>query len=116
MLKWYVLRKRIYWKKSRKITRFCWYCIGMCVKVKSYFRFKRVVKNYIKLRKIWCVKKQYKYTAGKGVKNKIKYFIMFEFVELFFYDVVRFILMVIVGGKFNMYDNIIDNICIVFKG
>ena len=116
MPKRYASRKRTYRKKSRKITRFRRYRTGTRAKAKSYFRLKRAAKNYTKSRKIRRAKKQYKYTAGKGVKNKIKHLTMSEFAELPFYDVARLTAMVTAGGKPNMYDNITDNIRTAFKG
>lgn len=116
MPKRYASRKRTYRKKSRKITRFRRYRTGTRAKAKSYFRLRRAAKNYSKARKIKRAKRQYKYTAGKGVKNKIKHLTMSEFAELPFYDVARLTAMVTAGGKPNLYDNITDEIRTAFKG
>ena len=115
MPKRYASRKRTYRKKSRKITRFRRYRTGTRAKAKSYFRLRRAAKNYSKSRKIKRAKRQYKYTAGKGVKNKIKHLTMSEFAELPFYDVARLTAMLTAGGKPNMYDNITDDIRTAFK-
>lgn len=115
MPKRYTSRKRTSRKKSRKITRFRRYRTGTRAKAKSYFRLRRAAKNYSKSRKIKRAKRQYKYTAGKGVKNKIKHLTMSEFAELPFYDIARLTAMVIGGGTPNMYTNIPDNIRTTFK-
>lgn len=115
MPKRYTSRKRTYRKKSRKITRFRRYRTGTRAKAKSYFRLRRAAKNYSKSRKIKRAKRQYKYTAGKGVKNKIKNLTMSEFAELPFYDLARLTAMVIGGGTPNMYTGIPDNIRNAFK-
>ncbi len=116
MPKRYTSRKRTSRKKSRKITRFRRYRTGTRAKAKSYFRLRRAAKNYSKSRKIKRAKRQYKYTAGKGVKNKIKRLTMSEFAELPFYDLARLTSMVMAGGTPNMYTNIPDNIRTAFKG
>lgn len=117
MPKRYTSRKRTVRKKSRKrITRFRRYRTGTRAKAKSYFRLRRAAKNYSKSRKIKRAKRQYKYTAGKGVKNKIKHLTMSEFAELPFYDLARLSSMVIAGSNPNMYDTISDNIRSAFKG
>ena len=116
MPKRYASRKRTYRKKSRKITRFRRYRTGTRAKAKSYFRLRRAAKNYSKSKKIKRAKRQYKYTAGKGVKNKIKHLTMSEFAELPFYDLARLTAMLTADGKPNMYDNITDNIRTAFKG
>ena len=115
MPKRYASRKRTYRKKSRKITRFRRYRTGTRAKAKSYFRLRRAAKNYSKSRKIKRAKRQYKYTAGKGVKNKIKHLTMSEFAELPFYDLARLTSMVIGGGTPNMYTNFPDEIRNAFK-
>ena len=115
MPKRYTSRKRTSRKKSRKITRFRRYRTGTRAKAKSYFRLRRAAKNYSKSRKIKRAKRQYKYTAGKGVKNKIKHLTMSEFAELPFYDLARLSAMVIGGGEPNMYPTIPDNIRAAFK-
>lgn len=106
MPKRYTSRKRTYRKKSRKITRFRRYRTGTRAKAKSYFRLRRAAKNYSKTRKIKRAKKQYKYTAGKGVKNKIRHLSLSEFALLPFYDLARLTATVKSGGSPNMYDNI----------
>lgn len=106
MPKRYASRKRTYRKKSRKITRFRRYRTGTRAKAKSYFRLRRAAKNYSKTRKIKRAKKQYKYTAGKGVKNKIRRLTMSEFASLPFYDLLRLTATVKSGGSPNMYENI----------
>lgn len=116
MPKRYASRKRTYRKKSRKITRFRRYRTGTRAKAKSYFRLRRAAKNYSKTRKIKRAKRQYKYTAGKGVKNKIKHLTMSEFAQLPFYDIARLSSMVLSGGNPNMYPSIPDNIRSALKG
>lgn len=116
MPKRYTSRKRTYRKKSRKITRFRRYRTGTRAKAKSYFRLRRAAKNYSKSRKIKRAKRQYKYTAGKGVKNKIKGLTLSEFAELPFYDIARLTSMLMSGGRPNMYDDITDEIRSAFKG
>lgn len=115
MPKRYTSRKRTSRKKSRKITRFRRYRTGTRAKAKSYFRLRRAAKNYSKSRKIKRAKRQYKYTAGKGVKNKIKHLTLSEFAELPFYDVARLTAMVLGGGTPNMYTNIPDTVRTAFK-
>lgn len=115
MPKRYTSRKRTSRKKSRKITRFRRYRTGTRAKAKSYFRLRRAAKNYSKSRKIKRAKRQYKYTAGKGVKNKIKHLTMSEFAELPFYDLGRLTSVIISGGDPNMYPKIPDNIRTAFK-
>lgn len=116
MPKRYTSRKRTVRKKSRKsFRRFRRYRTGTRAKAKSYFRLRRAAKNYSKARKIKRAKKQYKYTAGKGVKNKIKHLTMSEFAELPFYDLARLTAMVIGGGTPNMYTNFPDNVVTAFK-
>ena len=116
MPKRYTSRKRTYRKKSRKITRFRRYRTGTRAKAKSYFRLRRAAKNYSKARKIKRAKKQYKYTAGKGVKNKIKHLTMSEFAQLPLYDIARLTTMLMAGKGPNMYDDITDEIRTAFKG
>ena len=109
MPKRYTSRKRTVRKKSRKrITRFRRYRTGTRAKAKSYFRLRRAAKNYSKSRKFRRAKKQYKYTAGKGVKNKIKHLTMSEFASLPFYDLARLTAVVKSGSSPNMYDNVTD--------
>lgn len=116
MPKRYASRKRTYRKKSRKITRFRRYRTGTRAKAKSYFRLRRAAKNYSKSRKIKRAKRQYKYTAGKGVKNKIKGLTLSEFAELPFYDIARPTSMLMSSSEPNMYDNITDQVRAAFKG
>ena len=116
MPKRYASRKRTYRKKSRKITRFRRYRTGTRAKAKSYFRLRRAAKNYSKSRKIKRAKRQYKYTAGKGVKNKIKHLTMSEFAQLPVYDIARLTTMLMAGKGPNMYDDITDQIRSAFKG
>ena len=106
MPKRYTSRKRTYRKKSRKITRFRRYRTGTRAKAKSYFRLRRAAKTYTKSRKIRRAKKQYKYTAGKGVKNKIKHLTMAQFAQLPIYDLARISSLLSAGQTPNMYDNI----------
>lgn len=106
MPKRYASRKRTYRKKSRKITRFRRYRTGTRAKAKSYFRLRRAAKNYSKTKKIRRAKRQYKYTAGKGVKNKLKHLTLSDFASLPFYDLVRLTSMVMSGSSPNMYDNV----------
>lgn len=106
MPKRYASRKRTYRKKSRKITRFRRYRTGTRAKAKSYFRLRRAAKNYSKTRKIKRAKRQYKYTAGKGVKNKIKHLTMSEFALLPVYDLARISGCVVSNHFPNMYTDL----------
>lgn len=104
MPKRYTSRKRTVRKKSRKrITRFRRYRTGTRAKAKSYFRLKRAAKNYSRKKKFRIAKKQYKYTSGKGVKNKIRHLTMSEFALLPFYDLARLSAMVKSDKMPNMY-------------
>lgn len=106
MPKRYTSRKRTVRKKSRKsYRRFRRYRTGTRAKAKSYFRLRRAAKNYSKTRKIKRAKRQYKYTAGKGVKNKIKHLKMSEFALLPFYDLARLSASVVSGNLPNMYND-----------
>ena len=117
MPKRYTSRKRTVRKKSRKrITRFRRYRTGTRAKAKSYFRLRRAAKNYSKSKKIKRAKRQYKYTAGKGVKNKIRGLTMSEFAELPFYDIARLTSMLMSSSEPNMYDDITDQVRSAFKG
>ena len=111
MPKRYTSRKRTVRKKSRKsFRRFRRYRTGTRAKAKSYFRLRRAAKNYSKSRKFRRAKKQYKYTAGKGVKNKIRHLTLAQFAQLPFYDLARLSAMLSAGHSPNMYGDITDAI------